>query len=82
MDERITALLEEPDEIEKEAFETEVLQDEIDESSLRISNFFNVLSSKKAQSPASSVTVGKSLFLPHGNTPVEVPHEVIIINPH
>ena len=44
LDERITALLEEPDEIEKEAFDTEDIQDSIDETSSQISSFLDVVS--------------------------------------
>jgi len=72
LDEKIAALLEEPDEIEKDIFETEVIQDEIDETSSQISNFLNVLSSKKTLNTVSSDTVGQSLSLPHGNASVEV----------
>lgn len=72
LDEKIAALLEEPDEIEKDIFETEVIQDEIDETSSQISNFLNVLSSKKTLNNVSSDTVGQSLSLPHGNASVEV----------
>lgn len=72
LDEKIAALLEEPDEIEKDIFETEVIQDEIDETSSQISNFLNVLSSKKTLNTVSSDTVGQSLSLPHENASVKV----------
>ena len=42
-DERIAALLGEPDEIEKEAFETEDMQDNIAETSWQMSSFLGIL---------------------------------------
>lgn len=57
---------------EKEIFKAEVFQDEINKTSSQISNFLNALSSKKTPNTVSSDTVGQSLFLPHGNTSVEV----------
>lgn len=70
--ERITALLEEPDEIEKEAFETEDIQDNVDETSSQISSFFDMVSSKKTLNTVPLNTTGKSLPLPYGNTSEEV----------
>ena len=72
LDERIAALLEDTDEIEKEAFDTEVIQDNIDETSSQISNFLDILSSKKTPNTVPPSTVGKSLPLPHGNASGEV----------
>ena len=66
LDEKIDALLEDPDEIEKEAFDTEVIQDNIDETSSQISNFLDILSSKKTPNTVPPSTVGKSLPLPQG----------------
>ena len=60
LDERIAALLEEPDEIENEAFETEDIQDSIDETSSQISSFLDVVSSKKTLSTVPLNTTGKS----------------------
>ena len=70
LDERIAALLEDPDEIEKEAFETEDIQDNIDETSSQISSFLDMVSSKKTLNTVPFNTTGKSL--PHGNTSEEV----------
>ena len=70
LDERIAALLEDPDEIEKEAFETEDIQDNIDETSSQISSFLDMVSSKKTLNSVPFNTTGKSL--PHGNTSEEV----------
>ena len=72
LDERIAALLEEPDEIEKEAFETEDIQDSIDETSSQISSFLDIVSSKKTFNTVPLNTTGKSLPLPHENTSKEV----------
>ena len=72
LDERIAALLEDTDEIEKEAFDTAVIQDNIDETSSQISNFLDILSSKKTPNTVPPSTVGKSLPLPHGNASGEV----------
>ena len=72
LDERIAALLEEPDEIEKEAFETEDIQDSIDETSLQISSFLALVSSKKTFSTVPLNATGKSLPLAHENTSEKV----------
>jgi len=72
LDERIAALLEEPDEIEKEAFETEDIQDSIDETSSQISSFLALVSSKKTFSTVPLNATGKSLPLAHENTSEEV----------
>ena len=72
LDERIAALLEEPDEIEKEAFETEDIQDSIDETSSQISSFLDMVSYKKTLSTVPLNTAGKSPPLPHGDTLEEV----------
>ena len=72
LDEGIAALLEEPDEIEKEAFETEDIQDSIDETSSQISSFLAIVSSKKTLSTVPLIATGKSLSLPHENTSEEV----------
>ena len=82
LDERIAAVLEDPDEIEKEAFETEVIQDNIDETSSQISNFLDILSSKKTAN-----TVPLALWENHYLCLMEthqekLPQEVIIISPH
>ena len=69
---KIAALLEEPDEIEKEAFETEDIQDSIDETSSQISSFLDIVSSKKTLSTVPLNTTGKSLPLPHESTSEEV----------
>ena len=60
LDEKIAALLKEPDEIEKEAFDTEDIQDSIDETSSQISSFLDVVSSKKTISTVPLNTMGKS----------------------
>ena len=73
LDEKIAALLEEPDEIEKEAFETEDIQDSIDETSSQISSFLDIVSSKKTLSSVPLNIMGKSLPLPQENTSEEVP---------
>lgn len=49
MNEKIAALLKEPDEIEKEIFDTEVIQDEIHRTSSKISNFLDIPFSMKTQ---------------------------------
>ena len=72
LDERIAALLEEPDEIEKEAFETEDIQESIDETSSQISSFLALVSSKKTFSTVPLNATGKSLPLAHENTSEEV----------
>ena len=72
LDERIAALLEEPEEIEKEAFETEDIQDSIDETSSQISSFLDLVSFKKTLSTVPLNTMGKSLPLPHESTSEEV----------
>lgn len=72
LDERIAALLEELDEIEKEAFETEDIQDSIDETSSQISSFLALVSSKKTFSTVPFNATVKSLPLAHENTSEEV----------
>ena len=72
LDERIAALLEEADEIEKETFETEDIQDSIDETSSQISNFLALVSSEKTFSTVPLNATGKSLPLAHENTSEEV----------
>ena len=79
LDERIAALLEEPDEIEKESFETEDIQDSIDETSSQISSFLALVSSKKTLSTVPLNATGKSLPLPHEIHRKKLPREV---SPH
>ena len=71
LDEKIATLLEEPDEIEKEAFDTEDIQDSIDKTSSQISSFLDVVSSKKTISTVPLNTTGKSP-LHHENTSEQV----------
>ena len=55
LDERIAALLEDPAEIEKEIFDTEVIQEDIDETSSQISSFIHhSLSVKQTPPPSTS----------------------------
>ena len=72
LDEKIAALLEEPEEIEKEAFETEDIEDSINETSSQISSFLDIVSSKKTLSTVPLNTTGKSLPVPHESTSEEV----------
>ncbi|PFX23152.1 hypothetical protein AWC38_SpisGene12298 [Stylophora pistillata] len=72
LDERIAALLEKPDEIEKEAFKTEGIPDDIDETSSQISSFLHMISSKKTRNPLPFTTTGKSLLLPVSNTSEQI----------
>ena len=72
LDEKIAALLEDPEDIEKEIFDTEVIQEEIDETSSQISNIIHMLSTKKFPSTISSNTVGHPLPVHHENASLEL----------
>ena len=54
LDQKIAALLEDPAELEKEIFDTEVIQEDIDETSSQISNFIHHSLSVKKSPPSTS----------------------------
>ena len=54
LDQKIAAILEDPAKLEKEIFDTEVIQEEIDETSSQISNFIRQSLSVKKSPPSTS----------------------------
>ena len=54
LDQKIAAILEDPAELEKEIFDTEVIQEEIDETSSQISNFIHQSLPVKKSPPSTS----------------------------
>lgn len=70
LDEKIAAILD-PADLEKEIFDTEVFQEEIDETSSQISNFIHQSLSVKKSPPSTS----------QSNTSVQGPPPVVVLEP-
>lgn len=64
-------LLQEPEEIEREIFDSEVIQDEIAKTSSQISNEIHLLSSQK-NADTTSTSIGEPLMSFHENLSVEL----------
>ena len=64
LDQKIAAILEDPAELEKEIFGTEVIQEEIDETSSQISNFIHQSLSVKKSPPSTSQSNTSNQGLP------------------
>lgn len=71
LDQWIAMLLEEPEEIEREIFDSEVIQDEIARTSSQISNEIHLLSSQK-NADTTSTSIGEPLMSFHENLSVEL----------
>ena len=83
LDQKITALIEDPAELEKEIFDTEVIQEDINETSSQISSFIHHSSSVKKSNtsnqgmpPSCNTRLGK-----HTSTPQELYQTPVLQGP-